>query len=143
MPAQLIAIGQIRTPFLRLDQCPRNIQPDGPQCQLQLNPPYWDELRGLKPGQLILILYWLGAARPEVGHAKAQQVRWQRSESDSDPHGVFSLRTPIRPNPIGAAVVPIDRIDEGCITVIGLDCLDGTVLLDIKPAIYRETGSTA
>ncbi|MEF1260984.1 TrmO family methyltransferase, partial [Vibrio harveyi] len=43
-----------------------------------------------------------------------------------------------RPNPIGAAVIPIESIDEGVIKVRGLDCLDSTPLVDIKPAIYFE-----
>ncbi|MFA0692944.1 TrmO family methyltransferase, partial [Vibrio splendidus] len=46
----------------------------------------------------------------------------------------------LRPNPIGAAVLPIEKIENGTVTVRGLDCLNNTPLLDIKPAIYREKG---
>jgi len=52
--------------------------------------------------------------------------------------GVFALRTPNRPNPIGAAVVKIIKIENGIILVKGLDCLSGTPLLDIKPAKTGE-----
>ncbi|GAL31788.1 uncharacterized conserved protein [Vibrio maritimus] len=52
--------------------------------------------------------------------------------------GTFALRTPHRPNPIGAAVVPIIALKGNVIIVRGLDCLTGTALLDIKPAIYKE-----
>jgi len=48
------------------------------------------------------------------------------------------LRTPNRPNPIGVAVLSIEQIIDGVITVRGLDCLDGTPLLDIKPAMSGE-----
>jgi tRNA (Thr-GGU) A37 N-methylase len=52
--------------------------------------------------------------------------------------GTFSLRSPHRPNPIGAATLPIEKIEKGIVTVKGLDCLDGTSLIDIKPAILQE-----
>jgi len=52
--------------------------------------------------------------------------------------GTFALRSPHRPNLIAAAVVPIESIDEISVSVKGLDCLNGTHILDIKPAIRRE-----
>ena len=58
------------------------------------------------------------------------------------PVGVFSLRTPPRPNPIAATVVEILAVREDELDVVGLDCLDGTPLLDIKNARFYE-GSEA
>ena len=52
--------------------------------------------------------------------------------------GTFALRSPHRPNPIAVAVLPIVAIDSGSVSVRGLDCLNGTHLLDIKPAIMHE-----
>jgi tRNA (Thr-GGU) A37 N-methylase len=52
--------------------------------------------------------------------------------------GTFALRSPHRPNSIAAAVLRIEIIDSGSVSVRGLDCLNGTRLLDIKPAIMRE-----
>jgi tRNA (Thr-GGU) A37 N-methylase len=49
------------------------------------------------------------------------------------PHGTFALRSPARPNPIAMSVVKLLRIAGGTLSVVGLDCLDGTPLLDIKP----------
>jgi tRNA (Thr-GGU) A37 N-methylase len=54
--------------------------------------------------------------------------------------GTFALRSPHRPNPIAAAVLPIEAIDGNRVAVRGLDCLDGTSLLDIKPAVRSERG---
>ncbi len=65
-------------------------------------------------------------------------VRTAQPEMMQGKKGTFALRSPHRPNPIGAAVIPIESIDEGVIKVRGLDCLDGTPLVDIKPAIYFE-----
>jgi len=52
--------------------------------------------------------------------------------------GTFALRSPHRPNPIAAAILPIENIDSGNISVKGLDCLNEAHLLDIKPAIMHE-----
>jgi tRNA (Thr-GGU) A37 N-methylase len=47
--------------------------------------------------------------------------------------GTFALRSPARPNPIALSVVKLESVSEGTLSVVGLDCLDGTRLLDIKP----------
>ena len=47
--------------------------------------------------------------------------------------GTFALRSPARPNPIATSVVRLLRLDGGTLSVVGLDCLDGTPLIDIKP----------
>lgn len=130
MSANLNFIGHITTPHRAIEDCPNNIQLGGPACQLNLNPEYQDEITGLSEGQEVLILYWLGDS--------AQTSTVHRPVSDKDGAGVFALRTPYRPNPIGVAVLPIDKVEAGRIVVRGLDCLNNTPLLDIKPAIYLE-----
>ena len=57
--------------------------------------------------------------------------------------GVFSMRTPVRPNPIAAAVVEIFALRDGELDVVGLDCLDGTPLLDIKRARFYQGSEAA
>ena len=132
MKAELTFIGVISTPYKTLSECPNNIDATtGPTCQLKLHEAYREGLLGLEPGQQILVLYWLGDSDRVVENL-------QRGRGGSL-KGTFALRSPIRPNPIGAAVLPIEEIGAGTLTVKGLDCLDGTQLLDIKPAIYRET----
>jgi tRNA (Thr-GGU) A37 N-methylase len=56
--------------------------------------------------------------------------------------GTFALRSPVRPNPIAASVVKLVAIEGARLSVIGLDCLDGTPLLDIKP-YFASTDSVA
>lgn len=131
MSAELKFIGRISTPYHSVSECPNNIQPDnGPICEIILDDVYQQGLLGLNTGDHILILYWLeGANRDEL----------VQSRNDETPtRGTFALRSPHRPNPIGAAVLPIEKIENGTVTVRGLDCLNNTPLLDIKPAIYRE-----
>lgn len=127
MNALLKPIGRIVTPFRTFDECPNNIQHNGAVCKLELQDEYQGGFTGLSTGQSILILYWFENVD--------RNVTLQLSVDGKSSVGTFALRSPHRPNPIAAAVLPIDSIDDGSITVRGLDCLDGTSLLDIKPAI--------
>jgi tRNA-Thr(GGU) m(6)t(6)A37 methyltransferase TsaA len=130
MKATLRCIGAIGTPYHTLRECPRNIDPEGPLCELRIDERYTDGLDGLSAGQEIMVLYWFENVDREL-------LVQQRRHS-GPPLGVFALRSPARPNPIGAAVVRIENIAGGRIEVRGLDCLDGTPLLDIKPAMRGE-----
>lgn len=130
MKGSLRSIGRIKTPYLSLEECPSNIDPDGPLCELQIDEEYVQGLVGLVAGQSILLLYWF----EHVDRALLLQTRRKSGRKC----GVFALRSPHRPNPIGAAVVRIESITRDCIRVRGMDCLDGTPLLDIKPATLSE-----
>jgi tRNA (adenine37-N6)-methyltransferase len=57
----------------------------------------------------------------------------QSPANDGSARGAFSLRTPVRPNPIGTQIVTLLRVEGATLFVRGLDCLDGTPLLDLKP----------
>lgn len=127
--ADLSFIGRIVTPYQRLEDCPRNFAAEGPPCRLILDPPYRDGLLGLAPGRSIVVLYWLGLG-------DRRRLR-QHSRRTGEFAGVFALRTPNRPNPIGLATCSIEQVSDGILLVRGLDCLNGTPLLDIKPAINR------
>ena len=126
----LRSIGLIRTPYQTLRECPRNIDPQGPVCELHIDADYAQGLAGLTAGELILVLYWLDEAD--------RDALLQTRRDSGQVMGVFALRSPARPNPIGAAVVRIEDIENECIRVRGMDCLDGTPLLDIKPALKLE-----
>lgn len=128
--ATLKAIGYVSTPYKAIADCPGNVDLDGPLCQLVIHDDFVDGLAGLAPGQEILILYWF----EDTDRAAMKQESRRRRELT----GTFALRSPHRPNPIGAAVLPIETIDNGVVAVKGLDCVDGTPLLDIKPAILHE-----
>ena len=57
----------------------------------------------------------------------------QSPKNDGSARGTFSLRTPVRPNPIGTSIVRLVRVEGASVLVRGLDCLDGTPLIDLKP----------
>lgn len=123
--ASLVFIGRIRTPFADLAACPHGGDPAGPECRLEIDATWQPALGGLAAGQRIQVLYWLHHARRDlvVQHPHRGGIA-----------GTFSLRSPLRPNPIGSSECMIVRIDPDAMLVRGLDCVDGTPLLDIKPA---------
>jgi len=137
MERELISIGIIKTPYNNISDCPKNISGEGPMCEIIVKKKYEVGLFGLNKNTKIVVLYWLDKyekTKPDLqvmSHADIKNLR-----------GVFSIRTPRRPNPIGLAIVNIIEIDENSIFVKGLDCIDGTTLIDIKPAIYKELNET-
>jgi len=123
--ATLRFIGTIRTPWRDRKDCPRQGNTEGPECELVLDPVWHEGLKGLEDYDTIEVLYWLDQSRRDL-------VR-QSPRSDGQTFGTFALRSPVRPNPIGTSMVKLIRIEQGTLIVRGLDCLDGTPLLDIKP----------
>lgn len=134
--AGLRFIGQLRTPWSK-GNCPHNLREArerGGRFIALLDPEFRQGLAGLTPGQSIILLYWMDAARRDL-IVQAPSHRPQ-------PTGTFALRSPARPNPISLAVVRLVSIDvaAGVLEVDALDAFDGTPLLDIKP--WLETVDT-
>jgi tRNA-Thr(GGU) m(6)t(6)A37 methyltransferase TsaA len=127
----LYAIGTIRTPWPTREACPRRGSQDGPLCTLVLDPRWHAALTGLKPGDRLQVLYWMHRAR--------RDLVLQVPRNAPHPLGTFALRSPVRPNPIASSVVVLETTDGATLRVRGLDCMDGTPLLDIKPE--RPPGS--
>ena len=124
--AQLRFIGRVRTPFATRDDCPRQGDPEhGPLCRLEVDAVWADALDGLEGYEIAEVLYWLDQSR--------RDLVTQSPKSDGRTTGTFALRSPVRPNPIGLARVRITGRDGNALLVHGLDCIDGTPLLDIKP----------
>ncbi|MCZ8375537.1 MAG: tRNA (N6-threonylcarbamoyladenosine(37)-N6)-methyltransferase TrmO [Beijerinckiaceae bacterium] len=123
--AGLYFIGVIRTPFASRDQCPRQGKADGPVCTIELDPHWAPALKGLEAFERIEVLYWMHRAR--------RDLLLQSPKSDGGTRGTFALRSPVRPNPIATSLVTLLGIDGPRLRVRGLDCLDGTPLIDLKP----------
>lgn len=123
--ATLSFIGHIETPWRCRPDCPRQGDPaSGPQCRLVVDARWEAALDGIDSFENLQILYWMNAARRDLLRLVPR---------GGDPRGPFALRAPTRPNPIASSIVALVT-RQGCIlTVRGLDCLDGTPLLDIKP----------
>ena len=82
-------------------------------------------LDGLQQYERVEVIYWL--------HLSRRDLVLQSPASDGAARGTFSLRSPVRPNPLGTSIVRLVGIEGATVLVRGLDCLDGTPLLDLKP----------
>lgn len=125
--AGLVFIGRIHTPWRSQADCPRQGSLDGPVCRIELFAPWDQGLAGIERHAELIVLYWLDQAR--------RDLVLQRPRGRDEPSGVFAIRSPVRPNPIGLARVRLEGRDGPVLQVRGLDCLDGTPLLDLKPEV--------
>lgn len=123
--AGLVFIGTIRTPWTSRLVCPRQGRADGPICRIELFPPWDEALEGIERFERLEVLYWLHQSRRDL-------VR-QSPANNGETHGTFALRTPVRPNPIGTSIATLMAREGRVLLVRGLDCLDETPLLDLKP----------
>jgi tRNA-Thr(GGU) m(6)t(6)A37 methyltransferase TsaA len=126
----VVFIGRINSPWTSRETCPKNMRAareTGQPASLVIDTPYRAGLRGLERASRVIILSWLQ-------HAMRTLIV-QKPRHATEPKGVFALRSPARPNPIGVHVVRVTACDpaSGRIGVDALDVLDGTPVLDIKP----------
>ena len=123
--ARLYFIGRIRTPWQRREDCPKNPRESDALCTIVLDPRWAEGLRGLETVSHVVVLYWMDQAR--------RDLVLQAPHHYDELRGTFALRSPVRPNPIAVSVARLLRIEGNELSVVGLDCLDNTPLLDIKP----------
>jgi tRNA-Thr(GGU) m(6)t(6)A37 methyltransferase TsaA len=123
--AGLVFIGIIYTPWTSRLDCPRQGRRDWPICRIEVHEPWAAALDGIDEFEQIEVLYWLHQSRRDL-------VR-QSPANDGNTRGTFSIRSPARPNPIGTSLVTLLARQGPNLSVKGLDCLDGTPLLDLKP----------
>jgi tRNA-Thr(GGU) m(6)t(6)A37 methyltransferase TsaA len=123
--ASLYYIGRIRSPWKTRDECPKNGRESEAVCTIELDPRWAAGLAGLETVSHLLVLYWMDKARRDLVVQSPRHYAERR--------GTFALRSPVRPNPIAASVARLQRIEGNKLFVTGLDCMDGTPLLDLKP----------
>ena len=123
--AGLEFIGRIHTPWTTRAETPRQGREDGPVCRIEVFEPWVAALKGLETFETIQVLYWL--------HQSRRDLVTQSPRSNGTTTGTFALRSPVRPNPIGLSTVKLVSIEGNVVSVRGLDCLDGTPLIDLKP----------
>ena len=123
-------IGTIETPYKRIEDCPnRHNKKEKLPCIVRLEKEFAEGLDGIVAGSKATVLYWL---HNEI-HARRDMLKLPIIEGVRDKSvGVFSTRTRHRPNPIAISEVTVNEVRENELDVIGLDCLDGTPLLDLK-----------
>ena len=132
---QVVFIGHIRSPWTAREDCPKNMtqaRETGKQAVLELDAAYRDGLLGLDGHSHIAILTWLDRAK--------RNLIIQKPRHATEAKGVFAIRSPVRPNPVGLHIVRLLGIDKdkGLLTLEAIDVLDGTPVIDIKP-YYAST----
>jgi len=123
--AGLVFIGRIRTPWTSREDTPRQGSHDGPVCRLEIFEPWVPALKGVDFYNHLEVIYWL--------HHSRRNLVLQSPKKNGLTRGTFSLRSPVRPNPIGTSIVKLVGIEGNTVLVRGLDCLDETPLIDLKP----------
>jgi tRNA-Thr(GGU) m(6)t(6)A37 methyltransferase TsaA len=118
-------IGRIRTPWRQIDECPKNSGESDAVCTIELDPRYAPGLKDVETCTHLYVLYWMDQA------SRDRVVQMPRHYGQA--YGVFALRSPARPNPIAVSVVELLAVEGNVLRVRGVDCLDGTPLLDLKP----------
>jgi len=126
-------IGTIHSPYTEIEDMP--IQPKGAAGvtgHALLDEKYIDGLQDLEGFSHIYLLYSF--------HKTKQDKLLVTPFMDKQTRGVFSTRSPLRPNHIGISIVKLKEIKDNKVIVEGIDILDGTPLLDIKPYIEKFDG---
>jgi tRNA-Thr(GGU) m(6)t(6)A37 methyltransferase TsaA len=100
------------------------------ESTIELLPEYRPGLRGLEQFSHALVTAYLHGAKFEPAR---HLVRRPRGREDMPELGIFAQRAKDRPNPLGITVVPIQRVTPTGLVVRGLDAIDGTPILDLKP----------
>ncbi|MDH6465503.1 tRNA-Thr(GGU) m(6)t(6)A37 methyltransferase TsaA [Micromonospora sp. A200] len=126
---ELRPVGRVESPLTDADLAPKQGDEGAPEAWLVFSPAVGAGLRDLRPGAEVLVLTWLDRARRDV---LTVHPRGDRSRPET---GVFSTRSPHRPNPIGLHRVRVLAVDGLRVRVADLEALDGTPVLDVKPVL--------
>ena len=119
---RLQPVGWVESPLRDRADAPRQGDEGAPVARVVFRPEFREAAGDLRAGDEMLVLTWLHQGRRDVLSVQ----------------GVFTTRSPDRPNPIGLHAVVIERVEENAIEVRDLEAIDGTPVLDIKPILGRR-----
>lgn len=130
MKFEIEQIGIIHSPYKTKDECPIQgcLKPEG-KGKVELFPEFEDGLETIETFSHIMLFYVLDRA--------GEVILSRPTFLDESPHGVFASRHPCRPNGIGFSIVKLEGRNGNILEISGLDILDNTPLIDIKPYIPR------
>ena len=125
-------IGRVESSLMDLESAPRQADEGAPEAWLVFEPEVLEGLRNLRAGDEVLVLTWLHRAHRDVLSVHP------RGDTSRPREGVFSTRSPHRPNPIGLHRVQITAVDGARVRVRSLEAVDGTPIIDIKPILSED-----
>jgi tRNA-Thr(GGU) m(6)t(6)A37 methyltransferase TsaA len=126
---RLHPVGVVASPLTDRDQAPKQGDEGAPPARVVWRPEVRRAAADLQVGERVLVLTWLHQGRRDV------LAVHPRGDPDRPRQGVFSTRSPDRPNPIGLHAVTIVGVEDDAIAVSGLEAIDGTPVLDVKPVL--------
>lgn len=125
----LRALGHVESPLRDVADAPKQGDEGAPDAWLVFESQYRPALDGLERGDELIVLTWLDRAD------RCVLAVHPRGDSSRPHQGVFSTRSPHRPNPVGLHPVTVLAIDGARVQVSGLEAVDGTPIVDVKPAL--------
>lgn len=123
------AIGLMHCELKTREATPKNYTESLFTGRLEILPQYRQALLGIEEGQTIVALFWLHEARRDI-----LQVH-PRGDTSRPLTGVFATRSPVRPNPIAISELTVLKREDTVLTVLGVDVIDGTPLIDLKKKV--------
>ncbi|APG48988.1 tRNA (N6-threonylcarbamoyladenosine(37)-N6)-methyltransferase TrmO [Phaeobacter porticola] len=127
---EITPIGVVRTGFSEVSDCPMSGRRNATASRIEIAPEYQAALHNIALASHLWVLYWL--------HRSDRNARVRRARGNQVARGVFASRAPNRPNPIGLSAVQLLDHTDGILTISGLDCIDGTPVVDLKPVVPQE-----
>lgn len=125
MALELHPIGVVRSPYKKNGDAPRQGRLSDNVSEIVIDPAYRDGLLDIEKRKHLFVLCWFD---------RADRHRLRAIPPDKNAEsGVFAIRAPDRPNPVAICLVDLLGISNGVLRVRGLDALDGTPVIDIKP----------
>jgi tRNA-Thr(GGU) m(6)t(6)A37 methyltransferase TsaA len=134
MTFEIEPIGRVESPLADLADAPKQGDEGAPDAWIAIDPAVAEALQGVAPGQELIVLTWLDRAGRDVLSVHP------RGDTSRPRQGVFSTRSPHRPNPIGLHRVEVLAIDGTRVQVRGLEAVDGTPVVDLKPVLSADVG---
>ena len=133
-PLELRPVGRVESPLTDPASAPKQGDEGAPDAWLVFEDEVLEALNGVRAGDEVILLTWLDRARRDVLRVHP------RGDASRAPQGVFSTRSPHRPNPIGLHRVEVASIEGRRVRVRGLEAVDGTPIVDVKPVLSGEIG---
>ena len=124
-------IGILHCDLTNREHTPKNYDESNHTGTIEIYPEFIEGLDGIRKGDTIVVLFWLDRADRSILKV------YPRGDKSKPKRGIFSTRSPVRPNPIAISELLVQDVDKNILTVKRLDILDSTPVIDIKKKIIK------